>query len=168
MRRVFGPLDRYILGAFLRIFIVTAAGFPLLVVIIDATEKLHGYLEQEIPLRLVALSYIYFIPESLFMVLPASVLFATVFTIGALTRHSEITAAKASGISFYRLIAPLCIGATCAMAVGLVVAELKPISTVRRNDILGTKKNTGQESRYSFTYAAFAATGSLLLSISRR
>jgi lipopolysaccharide export system permease protein len=31
----------------------------------------------------------------MFMVLPAAVLFASVFSIGALTRHSEITAAKA-------------------------------------------------------------------------
>ena len=34
-------------------------------------------------------------------------LFATVFSIGTFTRYSEITAAKASGISFYRFIAPI-------------------------------------------------------------
>lgn len=154
MRRIVGPLDRYILGAFLRIFVVTALGFPLLVVIIDATDNLHNYLNQEIPAAKVALSYVYYMPQSLFMVLPASVLFATVFTIGSLTRHSEITAAKASGISFYRLIAPLGVGAVVAMLIGLVVAELTPISTARRNEILGTKNRAGSESRYNFAYAS--------------
>ena len=77
------PLDRYVLGAFFRIFAVTALGFPLLVIIIDLTDSLDTYLGREIPARDVAMSYLYFIPESLFMILPASVLFATVFTIGS-------------------------------------------------------------------------------------
>ena len=136
IRRLVRPLDRYILASFFRIFIVTALGFPLLVIIIDATDNLGKYLALQIPTSRLALSYVYYIPESLFMVLPASVLFATVFTIGSLTRHSEVTAAKASGISFYRLVAPLALGATIAMAAGLVVGELVPIGTARRNAIL--------------------------------
>ena len=54
-----------------------------------------------------ALSYLYWIPDTLFMVFPAAVLFATVFSIGTFSRHHEITAAKASGISFYRFVAPV-------------------------------------------------------------
>ena len=52
------------------------------------------------------------------MVLPAAVLFATVFSIGAFTRHAEITAAKASGISFYRIIMPIFLGAVLAVRPG--------------------------------------------------
>src|SRR6185436_9077761 len=84
----------------------------------------------------------------------APALFATVFTIGAMTRHSELTAAKASGISFYRMIAPLSVGALVAMMLGLVVGEVVPISTSRRNEILGAKARAGAESNYSFAYAS--------------
>jgi lipopolysaccharide export system permease protein len=152
--RFMGALDRYILGAFFKIFFVTALGFPLLVIIIDATDNLSKYLARDIPPAALFRSYLYYIPESLFMVLPASVLFATVFTIGSLSRHSEVTAAKASGISFYRLIAPLAMGATFAMLIGLVVGELVPISTARRNAILAEKSQIGDNARYGFAYSA--------------
>jgi lipopolysaccharide export system permease protein len=159
---LFRPLDRYVLGSFFRIFFITALGFPLLVVVIDATDHLGRYLNQNIPLKQIALSYLYFMPESLFMALPAAVLFATVFTVGAMTRHSEITAAKASGISFYRLIAPLAFGATFALILGLVVGELVPIGEQRRNVILNEKRETKtgepvrrrEQSRGRFAYSA--------------
>ena len=151
--RIVRPLDRYILGQFLRIFLVTAMGFPVLVILIDATDRLGNYLQRNIPPGQVALSYLYYAPESLFMVLPAAVLFATVFTIGSLTRHSEVTAAKASGISFYRLIVPIAFGAAFATALGVVVGETVPVATARRNAILGEKSTLGT-SRYSFAYSA--------------
>lgn len=148
------PLDRYVLGGFLRIFGVTALGFPLLVIIIDLTDSLDTYIAREIPVREVALSYLYYVPESLFMILPASVLFATVFTIGSLTRHSEVTAAKASGISFYRIIAPIGFGALLATMIGLVVGELVPLANARRNEILGEKEARGTDQRYNFAHIA--------------
>lgn len=146
------PLDRYVLGSFFRIFGVTALGFPLLVIIIDLTDTLDTYLARQLPVRDVAISYLYFVPESLFMILPASVLFATVFTIGSLTRHSEITAAKASGISFYRIIAPIGFGALFASVLGLVVGEVVPVANTKRNEILGESKARGTEQRYSFAH----------------
>lgn len=160
----FRALDRYVLGSFFRVFFVTALGFPLLVVIIDATDHLGRYLDQQIPPDRIALSYLYYMPESLFMVLPAAVLFATVFTVGTLTRHSEITAAKACGMSFYRLIAPLLFGAVVATGIGLVVGEVVPVTSQRRNAILADKRETKdgerkprrgrEESRTHFAYAA--------------
>jgi lipopolysaccharide export system permease protein len=160
---LFRPLDRYVLASFFKIFFVTVLGFPLLVTVIDLTDRLGGYLDRNIPPERIALSYLYHMPESLFMALPAAVLFATVFTVGAMTRHSEITAAKASGISFYRLVAPLAFGATFALGVGLVVGELVPIGEQRRNAILneGREAKPGQpvrssreQSRGRFAYSA--------------
>jgi hypothetical protein len=103
-RRLGGALDRYVFGEFVKIFVVTALGFPILVFVIDVVENLNKYLSRHLTLKAVALSYVYWLPDTMFNVLPAAVLFATVFTVGAVTRHSEITAAKASGISFYRFI----------------------------------------------------------------
>ncbi|HYU52129.1 MAG TPA: LptF/LptG family permease, partial [Gemmatimonadaceae bacterium] len=100
-------LDRYVFVEFWKIFVTTALGFPILVNIIDLTDNLDSYLARRLSIGRIALSYLYWLPDSMFMVLPAAVLFATVFAIGALTRHSEITAAKASGVSFYRFIAPI-------------------------------------------------------------
>jgi len=147
-------LDRYVFIEFWKIFVTTALGFPILVNIIDLTDNLDKYLGQHLGIGRIALSYLYWLPDSMFMVLPAAVLFATVFAIGALTRHSEITAAKASGISFYRFIAPIFVGAVIATLLGLVLGELAPITNKKRLEILqGNQQNVGND-RYNFAYAA--------------
>ena len=88
MSRLVRPLDRYVFGEFWKIFVVTALGFPILLIVIDLTDHVDQYLNKKIPIQDIALSYVYWIPDSMFMVLPAAVLFATVFSIGALTRHA--------------------------------------------------------------------------------
>jgi hypothetical protein len=93
-------------------------------------------------------------PQSLFMAMPAAVLFATVFSIVTFTRHSEITAAKASGVSFYRIIAPIMLGALLAAGLDLVVAEVVPITDARRSDLLQESKVGSGTQRYNFVYAA--------------
>jgi len=77
-----------------------------------------------------------------------------VFSIGNFTRHSEITAAKASGISFYRLAAPIILGALLATGLDLTIAELSPIADARRNDLIGDTKSQSGTQRYNFAFAA--------------
>jgi len=153
MKRIGSPLDRYVFSEFIRILVVTALGFPLLLVVIDLTDNLDKFLARNIPRQDIAMSYLYWIPESMFMVLPAAVLFATVFAIGAFTRHSEITAAKASGISFYRLALPIFVGAILAAGVDLALAEVVPVTNARRNDLLEEDKFRGSTMRYNFAFA---------------
>jgi lipopolysaccharide export system permease protein len=147
-------LDRYVFTEFWKIFVTTALGFPILLIIIDLTDNLDKYLGQRLGPGRIALSYLYWLPDSMFMVLPAAVLFATVFAIGAMTRHSEITAAKASGISFYRFIAPIFVGAILATTLGLILGELAPITNKKRLEILQANRVVSSSDRYNFAYAA--------------
>ena len=152
-RHLFRPLDRYVFSEFARIFVVTALGFPFLLILIDLTDHLDEYLERKLPIGQVALSYVYWMPETMFLVLPAAVLFATVFAIGSFTRYSEVTAAKASGISFYRMVAPIFLGAVGAAVLGLALGELSPAASRRRNAILG-EDAASQQTRSNFVHAA--------------
>lgn len=154
MRHPLRPLDRYVLGEFWKVLAATALGFPLLVIIIDVSEKLDSYLSRQLPMQDIALAYLYGIPDTMFLVLPAAVLFATVFTIGGFTRHSEITAAKASGISFHRFIAPIAIGAIAASGLGLVLAEVVPPLNARRLELLQEKVFRNTDKRTNFAYAS--------------
>src|SRR5690349_8041278 len=140
MSRLVRPLDKYVFIEWWKIFVSTALGFPLLLVVIDLTDNLNKYLSRNLPRKNIIMSYVYWLPDSMFMVLPAAVLFATVFAIGGFTRHSEITAAKASGISFYRLIAPILIGAVLACGLDLGLGEFVPISNARRSHLLQEDK----------------------------
>ncbi len=151
--RLGGPLDRYVFKEFIKILIATALGFPLLLVIIDLTDNLDKLLARDLPRSDIALSYLYWLPESVFMVLPAAVLFATIFSIGAFTRHSEITAAKASGISFFRIALPIFAGAVLAAGMDLLLAEVVPVTSARRNDLLAEDKFRSSTTRYNFAFA---------------
>ncbi len=148
------PLDKYVFVEWMKIFCATALGLPILLVIIDLTDHLQTYLTRDIPRADIALSYVYWMPQSMFMALPAAVLFATVFSIGTFTRHSEITAAKASGMSFYRFTAPILLGALFAAGLDLAVAEVVPITDARRNELLQESKVRGGTQRFNFAYAA--------------
>jgi lipopolysaccharide export system permease protein len=146
-------LDRYVFTEFMKIFVVTSIGFPILVFIIDLVDNLPKYLNRHLTKPELALAYLYWLPDTMFNVLPAAVLFATVFTIGAVTRHSEITAAKASGISFYRFILPIFAGATLAMVLGLGLGELAPRWNAKRLTVLKETKNTEGNVRIRFAFA---------------
>ncbi|MFL5614127.1 MAG: LptF/LptG family permease [Gemmatimonadaceae bacterium] len=152
--RIVRPLDRYVFFEFWKIFVSTALGFPLLLIVIDLTDNLNKYLSRNLPRQNIIMSYVYWLPDSMFMVLPAAVLFATVFSIGGFTRHSEITAAKASGISFYRLITPILLGAIVACGLDLALGEVVPITNQRRADLLEEKAaSVTQTTRYNFAFA---------------
>jgi lipopolysaccharide export system permease protein len=148
------PLDRYVFAEWWKIFVTTSLGFPVLVIVIDLVDHLNDYLSRNIPPMNIALSYLFWLPDSMFLVLPAAVLFATVFSIGAFTRYSEITAAKASGISFYRLTAPIYAGASIAVMMGLGLSVLVPITNAKRNDLLQESQFKSGTDRFNFTYAA--------------
>lgn len=154
MSRLLRPLDRYVFTEFWKIFAATAVGFPLLVIVIDLTDNLDKYLNRNLPGKQIAMSYLYWIPDSMFMALPASVLFATVFSIGAFTRHAEITAAKASGMSFHRLVLPIFIGAVAVSIFALGLGELVPVTNSRRAVLLQERKFRSGTDRFNFTYAA--------------
>jgi len=150
------PLDRYVAGEFARIFSVTMLGFPVLVFVIDLVDNLRKYTERNLTIKAVGLSYFYWIPDTLFMVLPVAVLFATVFSIGTFTRYSEITAAKASGISFYRFIAPILVMATLATGLDLVFSEVAPPSNAKRLKLLEGPNTNRDGARYNFAFASEA------------
>ncbi|MCX5766309.1 MAG: LptF/LptG family permease [Gemmatimonadetes bacterium] len=154
-RRFVKPLDKYVFTEFLKILAATTLGFPILVTVVDITEKLDKYLARKLTLAHIMEAYVYNVPYTMGLVLPAAVLFATVFAIGGFTRHSEITAAKASGISFHRFIAPIAFGSAIATVLGLLLAIVTPDANRTRDELLGEKR-ADMESRFNFTFAAEA------------
>ncbi|HTO72725.1 MAG TPA: LptF/LptG family permease [Gemmatimonadales bacterium] len=145
-------LDRYVLRTWISIFIGTALGFPLISILINLTDNLSRLLGRGLTAKEILVSYIYSVPENMFIVLPAAVLFATVFTVGGMGRHSEITAAKAGGQSFYRLCFPIFVAALLAAGLGVVVGELAPVSTSRQLEVQKAREARPRKFRYNFVY----------------
>jgi lipopolysaccharide export system permease protein len=151
MRRI---LDRYVLGQWLRIFVLTALGFPLVSVILEATDKLTRLLDRDIGPATIALSYLYTFPEKMGQMIPAACLFATVFTIGPLSRHFELTAVKAGGVSFHRLIRPLVLASVLAVGLSFLVYEVATRASARALELQKEKLARSTTVRYNFVYRA--------------
>src|SRR6266576_2863002 len=147
-------LDRYVLREWAKVFFLATFGFPLLVFVIDLADNLEKYTSGGVSKGHLALSYVCYLPETITLVLPVAVLFAVVFTVGALDRHSELTAAKASGLSFHRVVRPLFAAAVVAVLVDVGLTELAPVTSSRRAELLGQKQIRSDQFRNNFVYRA--------------
>jgi len=108
-RRMIGLklLDRYIITKFLIIFLLSLVTFLAIFHIVDVIEKIDKFLKSQMSLTDVGWYYYYQFPYFIDIAIPMSLLLAAVFTIGTLGKSNELGAIKASGISLYRLSAPL-------------------------------------------------------------
>jgi len=146
-------LDRYVALQFLRLWVLFALAAPVLFILMDVTDHLDNYLDRGLTLRQVAISYVYQLPLFVLYALPVASLIATIFTVNGMTRHSEVAAAKAGGISFYRLFAPLAVLGLLLTGVALGLSELVPVTNRLRAEVLGQRRSTAK-ARTDFVYRA--------------
>jgi lipopolysaccharide export system permease protein len=119
-------LDRLVITSFLKLFIVVTLAVPPLFILGDFTENLDQYLDRGLTRTEIGLSYLYMLPQFFQYAFPIAALVATVFTIHSMTRNHEVVAAKAGGISFYRLIAPLVVMGIILTGAAFGLSEILP------------------------------------------
>jgi lipopolysaccharide export system permease protein len=147
-------LARYVLRQWLMIFVLAAIGLPVISVLIYVTDKLNRLLDRGLTPLEIAMSAVYGLPLNMANMIPAATLFATVFTVGPLARHSEVTAAKAGGISFRRLMLPLFVAAALAGVADYFVGEFATEATGRQLELEKERTARNQIARYNFVYRA--------------
>ncbi|MDQ3388468.1 MAG: LptF/LptG family permease [Gemmatimonadota bacterium] len=145
-------LDRYVAGQFLRTFSMLVLGLPLLFVITDVTDNLDRYVDRGLAAAPVALSYVYQLPLFIQYAFPIAALVATVFTIGGMTSHQEISAAKAAGVSFYRIAAPIIVLSVVLTGTAIMLGELVPVTNRWRSELLGEGASRGTSLRTNFVF----------------
>jgi lipopolysaccharide export system permease protein len=151
-RSAAGLLDRYVLVTWFRLFILTALGFPFVAVLISLIDDLNKLLDRGMTVQQILVSYLYALPENISQVMPAAVLVATVFTVSGMGRHSEVTAAKASGRSFHRLVRPLFWAGALASVVALLVGELAVTATAKQKILQHDSEAQPTAGRFNFVY----------------
>jgi lipopolysaccharide export system permease protein len=111
-------VDSYVLQSFLFWFALLLIGFVLMTQVYEFFDLLSDIVKNQIAMTRV-FTYLFFrTPELIFELAPMSVLVAVLITFGILTKHNEITAMKASGVSLYRLALPV-LAAALLMSGGL-------------------------------------------------
>jgi lipopolysaccharide export system permease protein len=111
----FTILDRYMLSELAGPFVFGLSAFTL---IFAATEILNiGRLvsNEHAPLWAAVLVFAWSLPGYIVLVIPMALLLGTLLAVQRLSGESEITALKAAGITFTRIVAPL-------LAVGIVMS----------------------------------------------
>jgi lipopolysaccharide export system permease protein len=146
-------LDRYVGREFLKLFTLFALCAPLLFVLGDWTEKIDEYARQNLPLGNVALGYVYQLPLFISWSFPVAALIATVFTVNGMTRHAEMTAAKAGGISFFRTLRVLPLLGILLTGVALLLTEIVPIGTRLKKEALREVERMPDVMRHDFVYS---------------
>ncbi|MGA7155525.1 MAG: LPS export ABC transporter permease LptG [Acidobacteriaceae bacterium] len=129
-------LDEYVMGSFLRNFFLVLVSLVILFIIFTFFELIGDILRYRTPLSVVADYLVNLIPFILNLILPLCSLVAVLITFGTLNRNSELTAMKATGMSLYRIVAPMLVVATLLSALLFVFDETYLPAANRRQDAL--------------------------------
>ncbi|HTD97323.1 MAG TPA: LPS export ABC transporter permease LptF [Edaphobacter sp.] len=111
-------LDDYVMREYATSFCLVLFSFSTLFLIFTFFELIGDIFRNRTPLITVGYYLINLIPYILSQVTPLCALVAVLITFGALSRTSELTAMKSSGISLYRIITPVLIF-TILISIGL-------------------------------------------------
>ncbi len=148
--KVLGVLDRYVLRQWLGTFVLSALGLPAVAILIDLAERF----DKPVSIPDILIGQLYYFPNKTAMMLPAAVLFATVFTLNALGRNSELTAVKAGGVSFFRLIAPMMVLAGLSVPLDYGLQELSSFTTLQEKIYHKERNGADAQTRVVFGYAS--------------
>jgi lipopolysaccharide export system permease protein len=99
-------LTKYLFKSLLGPLLYCLLAFSLLFIINDLFDNFSDFLGSDIRFLEIVHYYSLIIPPAMVMILPACLLIAMLYSLSQLTRHSEITAMRAGGISIYRIIMP--------------------------------------------------------------
>ncbi|MDX1584690.1 MAG: LPS export ABC transporter permease LptF, partial [Thermoanaerobaculia bacterium] len=142
-------LDRYILSQFLKVLLAVLVSTAVLFIIVDYTEIADEISEFDVSWSIVASYYRYYVIQVLDLILPLSILLATMITFGIFSRNSEITAMKANGVSLYRISVPIIMVAAIASGISYLLQDfILPYSNERVHELQSRIK--GRETARAF------------------
>jgi LPS export ABC transporter permease LptF/LPS export ABC transporter permease LptG len=140
-------LDIYVLEGWFFYFVMLLTAFSGVYVIFDFFQVLGDIVRNQISARLVVDYYRYLLPQVVYLMLPLSILVATLVNFGLLTKTNQVTAIKSAGVSLYRLSLPV-LSMAALLSVGMfffadrVLPEINQRQNGLRNQIKGKPAQT--------------------------
>ena len=134
--RFFQILDLYIIRGWLFYFLALLVTFTGIYIIFDFFQLLGDIIRNHLGAGVVLDYYRYLTPQVIYLMLPLSILVATLVSFGLLAKSNEITAIKSAGISLYRIAAPVLIAAVLASVGMFALDDAYLPETNQRQDAL--------------------------------
>jgi len=122
-------IDKYVLKELLEPFLFGMAFFIAIFLIDLMMELVNLIFAKGVPLSVVSLFFIYSLPPTLVISFPMALLLANLVGFGRMSSDSEITALKAGGYSFARIVAPSIVAGLFITGMTLIFNEkLVPVA----------------------------------------
>jgi LPS export ABC transporter permease LptG len=135
-------LDDYVMREFMTSFVLVLSSFCILFLVFTFFELLGDIARNRTPLITVGEYLVNLIPYVIYQMTPLCALVAVLVTFGGLNRSSELTAMKATGVSLYRVVAPvLVIAAVIAAALFAFDESYLPAANRRQEALRAVIKN---------------------------
>ncbi len=129
-------LDRFILKQFLVALGVGLCFFVLLLQVIELFANIGRYLALEVPIEAVLRVQLLYLPKSVSLAVPISVLFAVSYTLGMMYSRNELISVFAGGMSLRRFGASVLVLGALISAAGFWFEESIVIESYRRKNAL--------------------------------
>lgn len=100
-------LTRYLAREFARNFFLGLGGFSTVYLVVELFERINAFLVNKATVPDMLTYFLHKIPAILVQVAPGSILLSAIITLGLMSRHNEIMAMKAGGISLWRISFPI-------------------------------------------------------------
>ncbi len=128
----FKILHKYIWKSLIRNILLSTISLVLLFLVFDFFDRIDNILPKE-PGFFIVFQYFFFkIPQFIVLTLPIAFVIATLFTYGLLSKNSEMTAMRASGLRISWLARPLILTAFLFSVFNLLCSEIIVPASVRR------------------------------------
>jgi len=140
-------IDRYVLTTFLRTLGWALLAFLSVFMLIDLVDHIDNFIDDGASGLAILKYYIYILPQYVDYVLPMSMLLASLFTVGMLSKNREYSAILSAGVSLARMSRTvLLMGLLVTIAAGafreFVVAEAnRRHAEVERYEIQGKQRD---------------------------
>jgi lipopolysaccharide export system permease protein len=134
-------LTKYLLKSLLFPLIYCLLAFLLIVIIDDLFDNFSDFLESSVSPKDILYYYSLVIPPVIVQILPVCLLLAVLYSLSQLTRHSEIIAMRAGGVSIYRIVLPFIgVGMAAALLTAFINEKIAPDSAWRAEKFLDYQK----------------------------
>lgn len=129
-------ISRHIFGEFIRVFFTILVGILIVYLCMDFLQKADNFIKNKASINEIIFYFLYSLPAMTAPMLPIAALIAALLSLGNLSRHNEIIAMRASGVSLFSIIAPVVMGGVLISLFGFVNNEfIMPEYTARANYI---------------------------------
>lgn len=143
-------IDRYILGKYLKTFLLAMALIIVIVITFDVSEKLDDFLHNNAPINEILFKYyLNFIPGFVNLYSPLFIFISVLFFTSKMAANTEIIAILGSGISYRRMLLPYLHGSIVIAIITMILGNFViPWSNIYLNEFEGKYIKTMHRNNY--------------------